>query len=309
MIGLFSLPLHILVDITSYLDTRTIKAISPLHSILRDVCDIHLYRKISLPLSNPYLRSIPIKPSLARSLEEQGWIDDIHQTGHLDASLKFLAPLLEGRTGFVRELSIDLKHRYHDNDMDLDTLTNPSNSSAAPKSIIISIDKSEDPPSELDLLRLQASLIRQRESPLHLAPLAHTFSHLPTLPAVTKLSLTIYESFPGYLPYLFAILPNLTELVLEPHQLLVESPLSFPSSTFECILPRLRKLRVEPMLNSLQDLVGDLLRAGNVEELVLGGERWTMDEELAGVIKGCGEFKKTEVGKRNSKVLLTHQGV
>jgi hypothetical protein len=301
MVSLISLPVHILVDITSYLDLKALKVLSPLHSILREVCDIHLFRRISLPLLNVY-RS----PSLATSLKSLGWKDDIRQTGHLDASIRYLAPLLESRAGFAKELSLDLKYRYHDIDLDLDELTNPIIATEPQISHVLrdhSKPSSQDPNTELDILRLQASLIRQSESPLHLPHLVQTFALMPILPAVRKVRLVIYESFPGYLPYLFALLPNLTELVLEPHELLVESPLSFASLDLGT-LPKLKKLRVEPMLNCLRVLVGDLLKAGVVQELILGDGRWTMDEKLARVIRGCRSLKTIKVGKQGSRVLL-----
>jgi len=305
MVCLISLPVHILVDITSYLDTRSLKYIAPLHTILKEVCDIHLFHTISLPLSNPYLRSVHIKPYLASELEGYGWKDDIHQSNHLDASLRYLKPLLKGREGYVKELSIDLKDRYHDPELDFNDLTNPTNPLVAPSAITIPGDKYQDPLSELDQLRIKASLIRQSESPAHLAHLANTFSSFPTLPAVRRLKMTIYESFPGYLPYLIPLVPNLTELSLEPHELLVESPLTIPD--IQCRLPRLRKLRVEPMIDSLRPFVRDLIDVGVVEELILGGERWTMDQGLAGTIRDCEGMKRIEVSKRAKKVLLAGQ--
>ena len=312
MICLTSLPSHILLDITSYLDIRTLKHIAPLHSILKEVCDIHLFNTISLPLSNPYLRSIPTKPARANALEGYGWKDDIHQTNHLDASLRYLIPLLKGREGYVRELSIDLKYRYHDPELDFELLTNPTRPSTP---AIIShhftpVHKYpyQDPPSELDRLRVQASLIRQSESPSHLPHLARTFSTFPTLPAVRVLRLTIYESFHGYLPHLFLLLPTLSELILEPHDLLIESPLTFPNFYFGA-LPGLMTLRVEPMLDSLRTFVGELIRVGVVEELILRGERWTMNEELADVILASEELKRVQVGKRARRVLLASQRV
>jgi len=310
MICLTSLPSHILLDITSYLDIRTIKYITPLHSILKEVCDIHLFNTISLPLSNPYLRSIPTKPDLAVALEGYGWKDDIYQTNHLDASFQYLIPLLKGREGYIKELSIDLKYRYHDSEVDFELLTIPTRPTipVIASHHVTSFDKYpyQDPPSELDKLRLQASLIRQSESPSHLPHLAQTFSLFPTLPAVKILRLTIYESFHGYLPFLFPLLPNLSELILEPHELLIESPLAFPK--FEIgISTRLKTLRVEPMLDSLRPFVRALIRVGAVEKLVLEGERWTMNEELASAITESEEMKRVKVGKRAGKVLLTSE--
>jgi hypothetical protein len=298
MVCLTSLPFHVLLDITSYIDIRTLKHISPLHSTLKEVCDVQLLKTISLPLSNPYLRSIPMKPYLASALERHGWKDDIHQSNHLDASLQYLIPLLRGREGYAKELSIDLKDRYHDPELDFDNLTNPTNpSTPGLNSLCVTpIDKSQDPPSELDRLRLQASLIRQFESPSHLPHLAHTLSSIPMLPAVRVLRLTIYESFHGYLPYIFPFLPNLSELILEPHDLLIESPLSFAKLNFGA-LPRLKKLRVKPMLDSLRAFVEELIRAGEVEGLVLSGGRWTMDEKLAGAIRECKGLKRLEGGQ------------
>jgi hypothetical protein len=314
MVCLTSLPSHVLLDITSYLDIRTLRHISALHSSLNEVCDVQLLKTISLPLSNPYLRSIPMKPYLASALERYGWKDDIHQSNHLDASLRYLIPLLMGREGYVQELSIDLRDRYHDPDLDFDGLTNPTNPrfTLYPPIIVPPItipgDRFKEPPSELDRLRLQASLIRQSESPSHLPHLAHTFSSVPMLPAVRVLRLTIYESFQGYLPYIFRFLPNLSELILEPHDLLIESPLPFDNFNFGA-LPRLKKLRVEPMMNSLRTLVEKLIRAGAVEGLVLIGVRWTMDEKLAGAIRECKGLKRLEVGKGAKKVLLTGERV
>ena len=305
MVCLISLPVHILADITSYLDTRSLKYIAPLHTILKDVCDIHLLKTISLPLSNPYLRSMPTKPYLASELEGYGWKDDIHQSNHLDASLRYIIPQLKGREGYVKELSIDLKDQYHDPELDFNNLTNPTNTHVPFIENTISGDKYQDPLSELDQLRIRASLIRQSESPSHLPHLAHTFSSFPVLPAVRKLKLTIYESFPGYLPFLLPLLPNITELILEPHELLAESPLTIPD--IRCRLPRLRKLRTEPMIDSLRPFVRDLIDVGVVEELIMDGERWTMDDELAGAIGDCEGMKRIEVGKRAKKALLAGQ--
>jgi hypothetical protein len=308
MVCLTSLPSHILIDITSYLDKRTLKYISPLHSILKEVCDIHLFHTISLPLSNPYLRSVPIKPFLASTLEGYGWKDNTQQSNHLDASLLYLIPLLKGKEGYVKELSTDLKDRYHDPELDFHSLTNPTNLLVPSHSMIITPgDKYQDPLSELDILRMKASSIRQSESPSHLPHLANTFSLLPILPAVRKLKLTIYESFPGFLPHLFPLLPNISELILEPHELLVESPLTVPD--VRCELPRLRKLRVEPMIDSLRGFVRDLIMVGAIEELILGGERWTMDGELASSVRDCDGLKRIEVGKKARKVLLAGQKV
>jgi hypothetical protein len=307
MVCLTSLPSHILVEITSYLDQRSLKYISPLHSTLKEVCDIHLFHIISVPLSNPYLRSTPIKPYLASTLEGYGWKDDAQQSNHLDASLLYLIPLLKGKEGYVKELSIDLKDRYHDPELDFANLTNPTNTLIHSCATSTPGDKYQDPLSELDRLRIKASLIRQSESPSHLPHLAATFSLFPTLPAVRILKLTIYESFPGYLPYLFPLLPNITELILEPHDLLVESPLTVPD--IRCGLPKLRKLRVEPMIDSLRPFVRDLIRAGGIEKLILAGERWTMGEVLAGPIRDCEGMKRIEVGKKARKVLLAGQKV
>jgi hypothetical protein len=307
MVCLTSLPSHILVDITAYLDNRTLKYLSPLHSILKEVCDIHLFHKISLPLSNPYLRSVPIKPYLASALEGHGWEDNAQQSNHLDASLRFLIPLLKGREGYVRELSIDLKSQYHDPELDYNNLTNPTNLLNPPCTVTTPDDKYQDLPSELDQLRIKASLIRQSESPTYLPHLADTFSSFPILPAIRSMKLTIYESFTGYLPYLFYLVPNITELILEPHDLLVESPLCIPD--VQCSLPRLRKLRVEPMLDSLRPFVRDLMKVGAIEELILGGGRWTMDRELAGAIRDCEGLKRLEVGKKARRILLASQNV
>jgi hypothetical protein len=307
MVCLTSLPSHILIDITSYLEKRALKYISPLHSTLKEVCDIHLFHTISLPLSNPYLRSTPVKPYLASALEGYGWKDNTQQSNHLDASLLYLIPLLKGKEGYVKELSIDLKDQYHDPELDFANLTNPTNTLIHSCATSTPGDKYQDPLSELDILRIKASSIRQSESPSHLPHLANTFSLLPILPAVRKLKLTIYESFPGYLPYLFPLLPNITEVILEPHDLLVESPLTIPD--IRCKLPRLRKLRVEPMIDALRGFVRDLIRAGAIEELILGGDRWTMDEELASSFRDCEGLKRIEVGKKARKFLLAGQKV
>ena len=68
-------------------------------------------------------------------------------------------------------------------------------------------------------------------------------------------------------------------------------------------------LRVEPMLDSLRTFVGELIRVGVVEELILRGERWTMNEELADVILASEELKRVQVGKRARRVLLASQRV
>jgi hypothetical protein len=308
MVCLTSLPSHILIDITSYLDQRSLKYISPLHSTLKEVCDIHLFHTISLPLSNPYLRSVPIKPHLASVLEGYGWVDDTQQSNHLDASLLYLIPLLKGKEGYVKHLSIDLKDRYHDPEIDHDNLTNPTNLLIPSHSMITTPgDKYQDSLSELDQVRIKASLIRQSESPSHLPYLANTFSSFPVLPGIRKLKLTIYESFLGYLPYLLPLLPNITELILEPHELLVESPLTIPD--IRCWLPRPRKLRVEPMIDLLRGLVRDLIVEGAIEELVLCGDRWTMDWELASSVRDCKGLNRIQVDKKARKVLLAGQKV
>jgi hypothetical protein len=303
MVCLTSLPSHILIDITSYLDNRSLKYISRLHSSLKEVCDIHHRHPNSLTLSTPSLRSTPIKPYLASTLEGYGWKDDIQQSNHLTASLLYLIPSLKGKEGYVKEISIDLKDQYHDPELDFANLTNPTNSLVPSHSIITTPgDKYQNPLSELDRLRIQASLIRQSESPSHLPHLANTFSSFPVLPGIRKLKLTIYESFPGYLPYLLPLLPNITEVILEPHELLAESPLTIPD--IRCTLPKLRKLRIEPMVDSLRGFVKDLIGAGSIEELILVGERWTMNEELAGAIRDCEGLRRVQVSKRASKVLL-----
>lgn len=322
---LIHLPSHILIDITSYLSPPTLKALCQTHRTLREIAEIHLYKKIKLPLSNPYyavqpsdscstIDFKPVKPSLARKLEGLGWKNDAHQSGHLDSSLLYLTPLLKGRAGYVRELVIDLKERYHDLDLDLDTLTNPHTPTHMLNPRIrtgMSSDNGPkplgDPISELDHLRLHLSQIRQTESPLNNPHLANTFRSFPILSAVTKLKVTIYESYSGYLPFLIPLLPNLQELVIHPHEWLVQSPLTFPELK-GIEVPKLRVLRVEPMLDCLRGLVGDWVRAGRVEELVLadvrGGRGWTMDEELARTIAGCSTLKRIEIGKRAHKVLV-----
>ena len=63
------------------------------------------------------------------------------------------------------------------------------------------------------------------------------------------------------------------------------------------------------MLDSLRAFVRLLLKVAVIEELVLGGERWTMDEELADAILESKVLKKVEVGKRGRKVLLAGQRV
>jgi hypothetical protein len=165
MVCLTSLPSHILIDITSYLEKRALKYISPLHSTLKEVCDIHLFHTISLPFSNPYLRSTPVKPYLASTLEGYGWKDDAQQSNHLDASLLYLIPLLKGNEGYVKEISIDLKDRYHDPEIDHDNLTNPTNLLIPSHSMITTPgDKYQDSLSELDQLRIKAFLIRQSDT-------------------------------------------------------------------------------------------------------------------------------------------------
>jgi hypothetical protein len=326
---LISLPSHILIEITSYLPPPTLKALCQTHQVLREIAEIHLYEKIRLPLLNPYyavqvrpsdsdsseVEYRPVKPSLAGALESLGWKEDIHQSGYLDSSLLYLIPLLKGREGYVKELVIDLKDRYHDFDLDLDNLTNPTTPTSSPilDNVTIFQTSSEDRPkplsdpiSELDNLRLHLSLIRQAESPSHIPNLAKTFRSFPILPAVTKVTMTIYESYTGYLPYLLPLLPNLQELIIHPHELLVESSLSFPGLQ-GIEVSNLKVLRVEPMLDCLRGLVGDWLRDGSVEGLVLGdvrgGRGWTMDERLESAIRGCRSLKRVETGKRASKVM------
>lgn len=63
------------------------------------------------------------------------------------------------------------------------------------------------------------------------------------------------------------------------------------------------------MLDSLRPFVRALLREEAVEKLVLGGERWTMDEELADAILESKDLKRVEVGKRARRVLLAGQRV
>ena len=63
------------------------------------------------------------------------------------------------------------------------------------------------------------------------------------------------------------------------------------------------------MLDSLRPFVRTLIRVGAVEKLVLGGERWTMDEDLADAIRESKELKTVEVDKGARKVLLAGQRV
>jgi len=61
------------------------------------------------------------------------------------------------------------------------------------------------------------------------------------------------------------------------------------------------------MIDSLRPFVRDLIDVGVVEELIMDGERWTMDDELAGAIGDCEGMKRIEVGKRAKKALLAGQ--
>jgi hypothetical protein len=61
------------------------------------------------------------------------------------------------------------------------------------------------------------------------------------------------------------------------------------------------------MIDALRGFVRDLIRAGAIEELILGGDRWTMDEELASSFRDCDGLKRIEVGKQARKVLLAGQ--
>jgi hypothetical protein len=316
---LITLPTHVLIEITSYLDQPSLKNTALVHPILKGVVDIHLFRTISIPFRNTYypvqnenniITLRPHRPHLAASLESLGWKEDYHESNHLDASFQYFIPLLKGREGYVKEIKMDLKDRYHDMDLDLDTYAyNSSQYQSTYPDYRLDRDRDEgtetekgDDLDEFERIRYHLSTLRRDESPSSLPRLCHTFSSIPVLPSLFKLDLTIYESFQGFLPHLFPLVPKLQELVIRPHHLLVESPLDFSG---DCgIRPRgLRRLRVEPMCDTVKGLVGALLEGGIVEHLELVGEGWKLDGQLAEVIGSCPSLKSVRVGKKASKAL------
>lgn len=160
--SILDLPSHVLVQIASHLNTLTLKSLAEVHSYLTPAAETHLYRRLTLPISNPHhsvsrqsphpsadsdsntlmgrgctydLKTtwVPSKPSLSRRLAEHGWKEDYHRSNHLDASMRLINESLTSksvsdsdRTTYPRELVIDLKKRYHDVDLDLDTISLPA---------------------------------------------------------------------------------------------------------------------------------------------------------------------------------------
>ena len=319
------LPSHVVVEIASYLDNPTLKSLALSHSYLTQAAETYLYRRISLPIRNPYhavkldfnveqyqggdqdlsTKWVPVKPSLSASLSELGWEEDVHQSNHLGASLRLLARTLTSpslfkpgceRTMYPRELVFDLKKQYHHDDLDLDTMSSPAILQEIPlphptadqtRAMLLEIAaenrihydvKSSIGYTEWDLdleTRIHLSQIRQAESPIHDHDLRSAFEALPTLPGVRQVSLTLYESFQGFLPHIFRIAPHLTELCIRPHPLLVDTPLSSPPLDLDPSLwPRgLKVLNIEGMCDSLVPLVDGLIKnsSGKVSVISEGG--------------------------------------
>lgn len=336
-LSLLDLPEHVLIAIASYLDPPHLKALALVHRDLGPAVETYLYRRISLPLSNQYYpvhsspgtansplglecdfnlaaEWKPAKPALAASLESFGWKDDTHQSNHLDASLRYMTTLLgakygdfnSSRAAYPRELVLDLKKQYHDIELDMNALA-----TQAPQHSLYSysgIDSSEkgwnedweDPASSRRAL-LQLAEKRRDESPDLDTSVLDTFANFPILHGVKKLTVTLYESWQGYLDHVFALVPNLEELVVRPHSLLVESPLTFPRKAFANLPSRLRSIRVEGILDCLQGLVIDLIRASEgVEQVNLhpvdrGGRKgWKMGEELKELMSERQEIRSLQ---------------
>jgi hypothetical protein len=336
-LSLLDLPEHVLIAIASYLDPPHLKALALVHRDLGPAVETYLYRTISLPLSNQYypVQSIPgtangllglecdfnlaaewkpAKPALAASLESFGWKDDTYQSNHLDSSLRYMTTLLGAKDGdsnssraaYPREMVLDLKKQYHDIELDMNTLA-----IQAPRHSLYSysdIDSSEkgwnddweDPASSRRAL-LQLAEKRCDESPDLDTALLDTFTNFPILHGVKKLTVNLYESWQGYLDHVFALVPSLEELVVRPHSLLVESPLTFPRKALVNPPSRLRSIRVEGMLDCLQGLVIDLIRASDAMEHVnllqvdRGGRNgWKMGEELRELLSERQEIRSLQ---------------
>jgi hypothetical protein len=330
---LLDLPSHVLVAIASYLDPPHLKALALVHRDLAPAVEYHLYRRISLPLRNPHYpvqvdstrRSglggslecdynfsttwKPVKPALAASLQSLGWREDVDQSNHLDASMRYMATLLapsegghaEGRAMYPRELVLDLKKRYHDIELDMtssayETLyTSPYSSIGEDKAWQ---EEWDDPAtSRRSMIRLAEA--RRDESPDRDSEMLETFAKFPMLPGVRKLTVTLYESWQGYLDRVLSLVPNLEELVIRPHSLLVDSPLTFSRKDFHNLPVHLNSIQVEGMLDCFQDLVLDLLSSSkgiNVVDLRPGerGSRrgWTMGRDLKEAINEWKEETK-----------------
>lgn len=330
---LLDLPSHVLVAVASYLDPPHLKALALVNRDLAPAVEYHLYRRISLPLRNPHYpvqidstsRSglggslecdynfsttwKPVKPALAASLESLGWKEDTNQSNHLDASMRYMTSLLapkesgytEGRAMYPRELVLDLKKRYHDIELDMTSsayetpYTSPYSSIGEDKAWL---EEWDDPAtSRRSMLRLAEA--RRDESPDRDSALLETFVNFPMLPGVRKLTVTLYDSWQGYLDRVLALVPNLEELVIRPHSLLIDSPLTFGRKEFKNSPAHLKSIRVEGMLDCFQDLIVDLLRSsGRVQMVDLRPEErgsrrgWTMNEGLKEAIDDWKEVSK-----------------
>jgi hypothetical protein len=161
-------------------------------------------------------------------------------------------------------------------------------------------DDWEDPASSRRAL-LQLAEKRRDESPDLDTALLDSFTNFPILHGVKKLTVNLYESWQGYLDHVFALAPNLEEIVVRPHSLLVESPLTFARKAVVNPPSRLRSIRVEGMLDCLQGLVIDLIRGSegmehvNLLQVDRGGRKgWKMGEEMSELMSERQEIRSLQ---------------
>lgn len=348
---LLDLPNHVFVQIASHLDFPSLKSLAVAHSLLTPAAETWLFRRLTLPLSNPH-RPVgptdtdtepiswecdynlstqwePVKPTLSSALEGYGWREDTHQSNHLDASLRFVTACIVSkpeRAGYVREISVDLKKRYHDVELDMNSASTPTTTTTSIARATGAVGAGgagsgsgyrgemwfdgkewgwewDDPLSSLRAMTHLAQA-RQAENPDQCPLLRGTFDNLPPMRGVRKLELEVYESWQGYLPHLLAAVPNLDYLVIRPNALLVDSPLHFPAAKIDNLPPGLKEVRVESMLDCFQPLVVDLLdRCQELQHLVLadrerGSRRqWSLTVELAEALATSPSLRRLELGR------------
>lgn len=342
--SILDLPSHVLVQVACHLDHPSLKSLAVAHSLFTPAAEVWLYRRLTLPLHNPHRPVVPacqplswecdynlstqwepVKPTLARSLAEEGWKEDLHQSNHLDASLRFINRSLSSsaeRAGYIREVSIDLKKRYHDAELDM----NAASTTTAFSDVSggggyrggMWFDGKEwgwewDDPASSARAMLHLAQLRRDENPDACPSLRNTFTSLPVMRGVRRLELEIYESWQGYLDHVFALVPNLEHLIIRPNALLVDSPLEFPARTFSNIPKDLKSVRFESMLDCFQPLVVDFLNeCKGLEHVVLadrerGSRRqWALHTSLSGSLASSESLRRLEMGRTAREALRDH---
>lgn len=292
--SLLDLPPSLLDTLASSLDARTAKSLALAHSHLTESAEANLWHTLSLPLrstspivadslreqgydvADPFERdhlgasmryiSALLRPSVSWWAQQSLVSTDKSHPSATPTDPTILSrpdpafitptttPSPSRRITHIRHLIIHLHHAYHHPELDLDS-TNWSSIFGHPFQSSWALDD----PDTLAIARHHLATQRQLENPLDLpstSALRSTFESFPVLPAVHKLTVTVYESYHSFLPFLLRLTPNLREITIIPHQLLVESPLHFDPLDYSTWpkLPYLRSITFDPMLPCFNDL-------------------------------------------------------